>query len=552
MKTDRFTDIIRRKLESIRPEFSEKDWTRMQASLQTGIPQPGSPTTGQPFSGGMWAAKPWLMAAATISTVVLVTFSFWQRREINNLRQTISQLNKHPTHQTSLGQPDLVASKTNAPELTRSQGVRPQTGQQPTASSENYAALPRQRDTIYITRNVAVPSRSQSVRPEEERVIERSEKTTEQRYATTDRPSASKIQPDQSENSTTYNSKTDAYGAPSTPSSVVNKEANNSSIATTKSVRQLARQRGSKGEYIAGREIKNKQAVPTNSVNIPTTNAITATTPTQPESVNEKDETSTSANYELVNSLPMSTPTINWTVRLAQRAKNIRPVRAVAVEPVLAAAVVEKAAPASQPINQKATRFRAGVGGEVASHVLSAGVFTEILIGKHVTVGVGLNQAAYNGIFINDYDFDVRTRRDFRKEFAHSIDPRRDILNINTQTVRLQIPVSFGYRIPLTQTLSLLPTIGTSLNIRSSENVTYYCPVFMPQKRGFDEFIVPNNDRPFALINSFALGAGIEWQHRHWVVQTSPVLTLPMQSENDPNWQNHTTLGLRARVLYQF
>ncbi len=109
MKTDRFSDIIRRKLESIRPEFTDKDWTRMQASLQQAMPPPpGSPTTGTPFSGGTWSGSSWLLAAATVSTVVLIAFSLWQRSEINTCAKQWGNSNNsrwppnQPRHQQRL------------------------------------------------------------------------------------------------------------------------------------------------------------------------------------------------------------------------------------------------------------------------------------------------------------------------------------------------------------------------------------------------------------------------------------------------------------------
>ena len=211
--------------------------------------------------------------------------------------------------------------------------------------------------------------------------------------------------------------------------------------------------------------------------------------------------------------------------------------------------------PESQPVNRVATRFRVGAGGEIESKLWRVGVFTEVLLGKHWTLGVGLNQATFTGTFINDFDFDARTRRDFRKEFARGIDPKRDILNIDASTTRLQIPLSVGYRIPLTKTLTLSPTAGTYLDVTSKEDITFYSPIFSPQ-RGFDQ-IKYSAAQAVPLISTFALGTGLEWHRGHWVLQASPVLTIPLQADPkpmqpDPNWQKNTAVSLRARLLYQF
>ncbi|GAB3031423.1 hypothetical protein GCM10027185_35420 [Spirosoma pulveris] len=213
-------------------------------------------------------------------------------------------------------------------------------------------------------------------------------------------------------------------------------------------------------------------------------------------------------------------------------------------------------APESQPVLPTGVQFRAGIGGEIASKLTGAGVFTEVLLGKHWAVSAGLSQANYSGDkFGSDFDFDIRMRRDFRKEFAHGIDPRRDIFNIDTRTTRILLPISVGYRVALSKNVSFIPTAGTYFTISSTENATYFCQVPIPQ-RGFEQISV-SDKRTAPLINNVALSAGIEWQSGHWVLQGSPVLTIPTQAAPQPfqpgqNWQSSTLMGLRARLLYQF
>ncbi len=552
MKTDRFTDSIRRKLESIRPEFTEKDWANMQKSLhQANLSQPGSPPAGNPFSGGLWTAKSWLLAAASVSTVVLIAFSVWQRREITQLRQTLGQQNPQSTRSAMPGKTNMPAPgpEVDSPSLTHAHTEQPQpVGELPAVSDNKTFSQPRP-DTVYIDRYVAVPSPVRTVPPEAERPAQRSDNPAEKVYAGTTRAPASANQPNKSDN-LTHNQQTDTYGASSTLPTVDNNNPN-SSITNTESANTLpAKERKLLNSYAEKRQ-KNGRKSSANSAN-DATKAVTRIIPVKAEQPAQVSEPS--ATYALAKSLPLTTLTINWTAKLAQQAKRMRPTLPAPPTEQPVEKAVEKA-PDSQPINRMATRFRMGIGGEVASTLWRVGVFTEVLVGKHWAVGVGLNQATYNGRFINDFDFDARTRRDFRKEFARGIDPKRDILNIDASTTRLQIPLSLGYRIPLTKTLSLLPTVGTYLDLNSNEDVTFYCPIFLPQ-RGFDE-IKYSATRSVALINTFTLGAGLEWQRGHWVLQGSPVLTIPLQADPTPmqpdlNWQKNTAVSLRARLLYQF
>lgn len=533
----------------------------MQASLQTGMPQPAASTPGQPFGSTMWTAKPWLMAAAAVSAVVMVTFGYWQQREINQLRDTISQLKKPATHQSINRQPKPTPPETTEP--TKTKPVENEPDFNTNSTPGNNIAHQQPRDTVYITRYIAVPSKSQVVPPDEDRYAGRPETSFEQRdqrYATTNRGQKSVDQPNQSDN-LTNNPNTDAYGELSTPS-ITSENFNSTAPKEAKTLNRSLRGQNLASEYTNNRETGLATDFSVGSTSIKrnkTKGWAKGSTPTQtdyaPASgksiLAESDKALTSATIESISSLPLSLGKTNWSGMLTLRAKRMRPARTTVVggaEPAQA--------PESQRVNRPGLQFRAGIGGEVASKLTSAGVFTEALLGKHWVVSAGLSRATYSGDkFISDFDFDIRMRRNFRKEFAHGIDPRRDILNIDTRTSRLLIPVSIGYRVALSKTLSFVPTVGTYFTISSTENATYLCPVPIPQ-RGFEQLSV-SDKRTVPLLNNVALSAGIEWQSRHWVLQGSPVLTIPIDSDPQPfqpgqNWQSSSLMGLRARLLYQF
>ncbi|MBD2756050.1 hypothetical protein [Spirosoma validum] len=577
MKTDRFTDIIRRKLESIRPEFTDKDWARMQSTLKdANLYQPNTPGANSPFSGGVWSGQSWLLAAASISTVALIAFSIWQRQEINQLRQTIGQLHPNATKQSapvpSVSGSDVILNERVQPDVVHvDKTTSAQKSQETTASANRNESQAVRPDTVYITRYVPVPSRTRAdVRSEirsDERFSQHTETPPEQRYAT-DNPTASPVITRQPTNQT-KNQQTESYDVSSTPS--VAKNTNNESSVINKSTNTsvkpsntLTNEKNSIGQTKGGRnrETRRNDVLPSTSAddqgNVVANTNVGDNKANPTETAGTTNETS--ATYETIASLPLSTEGINWGAALAQRAKRMRPARTTVVnaEP----AQTQAQTPASQPVQQVATRFRAGVGGEVTSRLWSAGVFTEVLLGRHWTLGVGLSQATFLNRFITEEDFNDRTERDFRKEFARPNDAWRDILNIDTRQIRLQIPVSLGYRIPINQSLTFLPTAGMYLNLTNSENITYYCrdilklPLKPQVQRGFDE-INTTRSQPVALVSNFALTTGIEWQRSHWVVQASPVLNIPIQSNQqlkqpDLNWQKNTTVGLRARLLYQF
>lgn len=575
MKTDRFTDIIRRKLESIRPEFTDKDWARMQSTLKdANLYQPNSPGAGSPFSGGVWSGQSWLWAAASISTVALIAFSIWQRHEINQLRQTIGQL--RPSANQSIKAPSNTGSGSIVTEQNRSDVAQSgkassaqKSGEETTSANRNESQAVRP-DTVYITRYVPVPPRTKpEVRNEirsEERVSQHAETPPEQRYVT-DNPAVSPGNTRQPTN-LTKNPQTESYDVSSTPS--VAKNTNNESSVVNKSTNKPIKlsgtrtnEKGSTSQPTEGRnrETRRNDISPStpadyqSDVAVATKGIDNKATPTETGALTNE----TSAAYETISSLPLSTERINWGAALAQRAKRMRPARTTVVNAEPAQSQTKPST--SQPVQQVATRFRAGVGGEVASRLWSAGVFTEVLLGRHWTLGVGLTQATFLNQFVTEDEFNDRMKRDFRREFVRPSDLWRDILNINTQQTRLQVPISLGYRIPINQHLSFLPTAGTYLNLTNSEDITYYCrdtprPLQPQFPRGVDKINI-TKDQSVDIIGNLALSTGIEWQRSHWVVQASPVFNIPLQSNQqmkpqDLNWQKNTTVGLRARVLYQF
>ncbi|WP_018619716.1 hypothetical protein [Spirosoma luteum] len=582
MKTDRFSDIIRRKLESIRPEFTDKDWTRMQASLQQAMPpQPGSPTTGTPFSGGVWSGSPWLLAAASVSTVVLIAFSLWQRSEINTLRETVGQLKQ----QSVATQPAPASITPNRSALsTLDSQYRSQPAPQAESDIQANQPLPGNQDTVASTGSDALLNSGRQ-ETTDERATQQMDSPPKQRDVIANRTSVS-VGDARTQTKSSKNLKTDKYGASSTPLTI-NQPSSTPSAVASEPVRQSAsaqpkanaetRSQTSEPSPVKATDDRNgaitnrnsyaRNPLTTTQAGSPSNSYGQSAKPTQqpqettapvsdragmnPSEPAVTTGTEASETYKLATSLPLSLPDRDWNSALVKRAIRMRlvqPPAPVATQPV--ARAVNAEAPASQPVTPLAARPRVGVGSDVDAHMWSVGAFSEIQLNKHWALSVGLSKATYlGGLFITASDFDNRTHRNFQKEFGRGLNPKldpQDILNIDTRVQRFQIPLSLSYRIPLGRTLALLPTVGTYVNLSSVEKADFY---FRDSPRGFDQASFKQS-RPVDLLNTVTLGTSLEWQSRHWVLQGSPLLVLPLTSDSD--WQKSTMLGLRARVFYQF
>lgn len=550
----------------------------MQASLQQAMPpQPGSPTTGTPFSGGIWSGSPWLLAAASVSTVVLIAFSIWQRSEINTLRETVGQLKQRsvatqpaPSSTTPggpvLSTPDSQYRAQPAPQESGRQGEQP---------------LPGNQDKAIGTRSDAFSS---SVRLETtgERTTRRMAMPPTQRDGIAGRTSVptDNARPQTKSNT---NLKTDEYGAFSTP--LTNNQPRTApSVAATEPVRQSASGYPKVESETSSLTAPSKPVGVTDARNGATTdrggyarNPSTTTqtgspSPSYGQSAKQAQQPLETTAYqssrvnanpsepavtdreaseavELVTSLPLALSDYDWNLALVKRAKRMRLVQPLIPEAAQSVAKVAKA-PASQRVTPLAAGLRVGLGSDVGAHMWHAGAYSEIQLSKHWALSLGLSKATYlGGLFITGSDFENRTHRSFKKEFGRGLNPKldpQDILNIDTRVQRFQIPLSLSYRIPLGRTLTLLPTVGTYLNLNSVEKIDFY---FRDSPRGFDQASFKQS-RPVDLLNMITLGTSLEWQSRHWVLQGTPLLALPLAL--DPDWEKGSMLGLRTRVFYQF
>ncbi len=542
----------------------------MQATLhQAGPPQAGPTATGKPFSGGVWTGQPWLLAAASVSTALLIAYSVWQRTEINHLRETIGQLKKQPASNQTV--PKSVEG--DRPDVSQAEGIH-----QPLQQHESLTAsalkeeVATRHDTVYITRYITTPAQPRLDIPLRDRFKQPTETPPEQRYATASRaPSTGSLS--RQERNLNKNLKTSPYGVSSTP--LTNDSTSNAPNQTAiihehstpaglnqpeervasgrdRSINSRDNQTrnvpsGTKGNYSGTRDNSpvNSSAKPANSV-VDTEGVVAINEPQSTET--ERTQSAPAGNYELLAGRPLSTDNANWNALLAQRARRMRPTRTTVV-------TGQTQAPESQRIEPAIAKFRAGIGGEVSAHLWSAGAFAEMPIGKNVMVGVGLSRAVYlGGTFLTAYDFDTRTRRNFKQEFGRQLPPTvnydSDVLDIDTRVIRMQIPITVGYRVPLSRSLTFQPTMGTFMNLSSKEKVTYYYRV--PQ-RGFNQ-IDFSTDCGTDLFSGFTFSTGLEWQRKGWVLQGIPTLTLPTSVATlpGPSWENNTTVGLRVRLMYQF
>ncbi|GAB3891522.1 hypothetical protein GCM10028803_03420 [Larkinella knui] len=199
---------------------------------------------------------------------------------------------------------------------------------------------------------------------------------------------------------------------------------------------------------------------------------------------------------------------------------------------------------------QRFVRFRIGGSAEIGGSQSGFGLAGEVLLGNHLTVGLGLSKLRLAGDhFLSDIQYNVQRRSDFRGDFPGKVppaDPRTEILDINQKGKSWQFPITFGYRMPLGNSVTIIPSVGASFSLRAREYVTF------THRKGPNEFnpVTFYAKCPTGWYNSMLVSIAVEKQWSHWAVQASPYLSNPLSTS--PFTLNRTSAGLRARVLYQF
>ncbi|UHG89390.1 hypothetical protein [Spirosoma oryzicola] len=561
MKTDRFADSIRRKLDSIRPEFSERDWKRMQASLNQASPSPGAPTpSAHPFAG--YTAK--LAAAGLVGTAIFLSTTIWQHYELKHLHQTLQQVNQKvntPTNNApDQDQPSLASGSAGAQsEQLALQNQRP-------AGTTLPGEATVKRDTVYIDRYITVPAS-----PIRLRSTDNAQLANQQRRQSSNEPialtnasdlttqSGSLSQNDKPrQGSTHFDEATTGAIQPTGAGMYREKREKLLSNATSPAKRQerisespektsppdAASQQVALTESSGATTRSNGSVANTGNApvadngNVPTQSA----TFNAPPATGSADAAQSAIAFEPMSALPMQLNTIHWDAVLAQRARRMRPARTTVISGQASSA------PVVQRVRPIPFQFRAGLGTDLNTQAQSIGAYAEVIAFKHWSLGIGLSQAKFGtSFFPSILDFDKSNPQDFRKQYGRGFDPRFEIFGIQLYTKRIQLPINLSYRIPVSQSLTILPTIGTDLTLQNQQFISFYHQ--LPFKMGYEK-IDGKSIRPMDLLNNATFGASVEWQAKHWAAQAGPLITTPLQP--DPGCQQATTIGLRARVFYQF
>ena len=581
MKTDEFSDAIRRKLDSVSPPFQEKKWAQFQHYMhRAGFP----PSVWQ--SPRQWW-QPVLSAATVAGLVVAAAWQYQANKTLNQHVQTLTQsIERLERAQTSLQQSVRQLSHTNArPDTVYVVQQQDRTG----ASALVYRSEPPQLAQRLVQPDRAVESVQTpdelppaTAQPPLAGQTALSSVQRAQRAVAATRYAQPRLAPDR----TTLADDRTGRLTPDVANSMPNK-LNNSSIDNPDPVPRATEAPASPTETRLARGQRTGEATVTGSVNQSTR---------QPKSTNVQ---SAYANTRYSPSSAQPTPsdqsTRSLTDTYAAPDGADRPVASVTIEPVpqavpqtiqtltpvgisldqeaLASSWANRlrrvryrspyaplatvAAPENRP-TPSAIQWRLGVGGDVGTVQSAWSVNTEVVRG-HWTLSAGIGQGIWQGdAFQTEAQFAEKTRRNFHNQYPGEAPTQptpgtpRTVIDISRSGRSVLVPLQLGYRLAVGKQVQLTPFVGLNLSLNPSETIhfDYERPFLRPPRNDDDQPQRLSVNRPMDWYSSWTVGFSAERQWGHFVGQLSPFAAVPMAMAAPS--LNTASVGLRARVYYQF
>lgn len=500
MKTDKFGDTIRRKLEGISPEFQESDWVGMQNYMRANVPS----TFWQRYGS-------WIGYAAAASVTSLMAFGY------------IHQLNKNSELVS-----DVKVLKTQIEDVRRIANAAPT------------------RDTVYIVQKEFVNQPAFSQLPYQSQELA---KTVEQPQ-------------DISENSArniegNINTSVDevAVKSKNDKSDNLDHHADNSGIR-----RELLSQNNiplnknraeaygeSKKDINSSFNESSKPVIAQNSVqNSPVEMNFEPLNMNVPEPAN----TAYRMNYALRNRI---------APRQVRKALHI-PETSVSSQAVLAknttkteSAQKETSVTQTETVIPKLpikTPYRFGAGMQFEKGIRGTTVVGEVLVGKKFSISTGLTWLKVKSMeFYNERVFREKNKQDFKRTHPEQVPQLVQVYNINVEPSSVQIPLTVAFRNTIANKVDYYVSAGTNITIKSNEKYSFDCvPMGPGPSIGFFNKSFENR-KEISPINSVNLALGIEKSWHPIVLQAEGYLYTYFTPLSPMN--NKTGPGFRIKLLYQ-
>ena len=544
MKTNKFENTIRQKLESIEPDFQEADWTKMQNFMQAHTP----PTFWQQY--GSWLGY---AAAASVSTVMAFMY-------VNQLSQTnnlVSDVKKLQSQIEVIKNTPTPVTKTDTVYILQQELAKDQFAQQEVRSD-------------FKTEHNEVNQNKEKTKSESELFIEnRADQTVNDRKESSliadksiDSPGLSVPETlrEKGERSADIHVEKSAE----TFRSAQNSELNKPELFEENSINKEFKPNKHNKTYqepVSNKEFASNYTQPKYNDSGATVRSggSTPVTPTTGKALDENfsqlseiqlaqtKSNSRNMNYALANRLS------SREVRKVWMASVNPPVSSPSTKPVIENKKAEQVAKADNVIpklNIKAPyRFGAAIQFEGKNQVKT--VLGEVLVGKKFSISAGVSWLKIKPMeFFTEKIFRVKNGQDFKRSHPNDVPMALEILNIKVKPTLVQIPLTVAFRNDLNNNFSYFVSAGTNVTVKGREQFSFDCrlPFTYPNRNDvFTQGFERKMDIP--AINSVNFSAGVEKRWHPVVVQVEGYVYnyfKPISADSP-----RTGPGVKLKLLYQ-
>lgn len=496
MKTNRFENTIRRKLESIEPDFQEQDWARMQNYMQAHTP----PSFLQQY--GSWIGY---AAAASVTSVMAYMYVNQLSQNdhlVQDVRKLQSQIELIRSLPTQMAKTDTVYVLQTAPDGQNLQAslqqraynkIPSQTGAQPGLGQEELAhaepardASAPAREAVASTNATATSANTHAEAPSQLHEksgevlvgVQPSDESASAESVTANNVNAGKPEANQQ-------SKTPAISASSrTFGSEFNIAAINSPVEMHTGISLQRKMRYELASKLSVRQVQ--KALVANNMQI-------AKAP-----VSTKKSEQVAQTESVIPKLPLKTP------------------------------------------------YRFGAGYQIEGNGQGKTVLGEVIIKKKFSIAAGITWLKVKPAeFFTETVFRTKARADFKETHPGQVPLIFQLYNIKIDQNVVQIPLTLAFRNTIKDDWAYYASIGTNFKVSSKETISYDCRG--PKNEFFSQSFTKKGD--VSPITSMNFGVGIEksWHpivvqaEGYWVNYFKPLS--PLRQGAGP--------GVKVKLLYQ-
>lgn len=496
MKTDKFDEEFRRKVENFHPPFNDKEIDRIQSYVGQHIPLSFWQRFGHVFT----------YSVGTLIIVTLLTTTVYKTYENKSLLKQISALNT----QLEQAKADSIATTIVPKEI-----------------------VVEKIDTVFVTKYIPIPANNES-----ESLAVKITKTTE--------PNTPPKFVHKSTKSAKNNTESIDKEHITTNLSKNNLDKNVSKVKETDaSIKKNAKQ-NEPSRY-------NDESVNESSVSLKSTNTekrdFVLTEQISPNSI------VASLPISSPNSVTQETESLRFSdAYLSHRSYNFGENKAVFdlssrgfIVPKSPIKIHEKKSFNWPTVTLPNLKYRVGFGVEMADEYGGFNVLTDILLSKRwsITTGIGFSTFFDEEDFDDEDEFRRDTKKDFRKEYESRINDNSEINDIHINQALFKVPVYINYRLPLPKNFTVLLTAGSNLDVYSRQFVSYSDQNSFRDK-DHHQFSIKGRTQ---LFNNLLFSTGIEKRWQKYSIQLSPYFITQIKPllYQEENWQ----IGIKLNGFYR-